>query len=156
MPEPPGRHCGAQIDLPVPQVARARVWRERATITRAQVLEELDAWPIGRAQRGDAQVRAEDIVQPLLLWAPVLARPGHTKSKSVAIEGEARFGMVDYDRGVINAEEQLVGSPVPLRVAFSFRELENLEVVAVRILEVEGLDPAGVRVPVRGGLRFGR
>ena len=45
---------------------------------------------------------------------------------------------------------------VPLRVALAWRELQDLEVIAVRVAEVEGLDAAGVRVPVRQALRAAR
>ncbi|MDX1541066.1 MAG: hypothetical protein R3349_06640, partial [Geminicoccaceae bacterium] len=45
---------------------------------------------------------------------------------------------------------------MPLRVALAVGEGQDLERIAVRILEVEGLDPAGVRVPVGQALGSGR
>ncbi len=45
---------------------------------------------------------------------------------------------------------------MPLLGAFARRELEDFEVVAIGVAEVERLDAAGIRIPVRQRLRFGR
>jgi len=64
---------GAQVDLPVPEVARTRVARKPPPVARGQVLEELDARALGRTQGRDAEARAENVVQPLLLETPVFS-----------------------------------------------------------------------------------
>ena len=63
----------SQVDLPVPEVARAGVGGKRPAVARGQVLEELDARAVGRAQRGYEKARAENVVQPLLLETPVFS-----------------------------------------------------------------------------------
>jgi hypothetical protein len=57
---------------------------------------------------------------------------------------------------VVDAEEQMIARLVPPGSAFVRRELQDLQIVGVRIPEVEGLDPARVRVPVRQRLGSGR
>ena len=73
-----------EVDLPVPEVARAGIGGERTAIVRRQVLEELDPRPVRRAQGGDPETRAEDIVQPLLFGpkfslAPATSKPSASR-----------------------------------------------------------------------------
>src|SRR5207248_1007440 len=94
-----------QPGLPVDEVVRTLVGRERPAVTRAQVFQELDARPRRGTQPRDAEVRAEDGAQALLLGAVVLALAGHAKAEPALVEGKARAGVADRDRGVIDAEE---------------------------------------------------
>src|SRR6266478_3233517 len=75
------RLARAQVDLPVPEVIRCRVRRGGAAGPRCEILEELDSRTLCGAQRGDAQVRAEHIVEMLLLGAVILARSGDMQSE---------------------------------------------------------------------------
>src|SRR5262249_28333037 len=52
------------------------------------------------------------------------------------------------DRRVIDTKEEAIARPVPLRISFDFREPQDLERVAVRVLKVERSDPARVHVPI--------
>src|SRR5262249_62080760 len=64
----------------------------------------------------------------------------------------------DDDRRVVDPEKEPVepvGGAMPARIALPFRELEDLQGMAVRIPEVEGLDSSRVLVPVRQPLRAG-
>ena len=98
------------------------------------------------------EVGAEDAVQLLLLRPVVLGLARHLEAQRVPPDGEAPLGVFDGDGGVVDAEEEAV-LRLPARVALAGRELEDLEVMAVGILEVKGLDAAGVRVSGRQGLR---
>jgi len=135
--------------LPVGQIIGACIAWRRPPVTRRQILEELNSRPGGGPQRRDAQPCAEHIVQPFLLWPIVLAATHHSKAERVSIARQAPLGVRHHDRGVINAEKQPVGRPVPTRIALVRGEPEDLEEVAIGISEVERADPAGVRVPVR-------
>jgi hypothetical protein len=49
---------------------------------------------------------------------------------------------------VIDAEEHAVARTLPARVALARRELEDLERVPIRVLEVERANTAGIRVRI--------
>jgi hypothetical protein len=49
---------------------------------------------------------------------------------------------------VVDAEEERVGLPLPARVALAGGKEDDLERVVIGVLEVEGFDAAGVRIPV--------
>ena len=87
-----------------------------------QVLEQLHAGPGRPAQRGDPQPRAEDVVEVLLLRAPVLAGSGHMKAQHVPIDRQADIGVPHHDGGVVDAEEEPVRR-LPARVALAARKL---------------------------------
>ena len=131
----------------MPVIVCARVDRHRAAGARREVFEQLDTGAARGAQRGDSQTRAEHIVEALLLDAKVLARARDFQSERISIETEARVGVGDDDRGVIDAEEQPIGLAMPLRIALTFGEVEDLEVIAIGIAKVEGGDAARVRIP---------
>ena len=88
-----------RVEGAMPQVAGARAPSASETrslartsgghgpaVARREVLEELDARARRRAQRRDAQARAEDVVQVLLLGAVVLALAGDAQAERVAVE----------------------------------------------------------------------
>ena len=56
---------------------------------------------------------------------------------------------------MIDAEKRGCRGLVPPGESLAGRERDDLEKVAIRIAEVEGTDPTGVRVPVRKALRSG-
>ena len=62
--------------------------------------------PCAAPQRRDPQPRAEHVVQVLLLDVVVLALAGDLQPERVAIEAQASVGVVDDDRGVVDAEKQ--------------------------------------------------
>ena len=97
-------HERGDIHLPVPVIVCARVDRHRAAGARREVLEQLDTGAARGAQRGDSQTRAEHVVEALLLDAKVLTRARDFQSECISIETEARVGVGDDDRGVIDAE----------------------------------------------------
>ena len=77
--------------------------------------------------------------------------------REVAIEPQARLGVGDDDRGVIDPEEELPAR----RDAISASPLSGgncriSSAMSVGVVEVERLDAAGVRVPVGQSLRTGR
>src|ERR1043165_2971806 len=82
-----------------------------------------------------------------LLGAIVFTRARNVQPERVAIKLQARVGIADDDGGVIDSQKQLV-LLLPLPVALTFRELQNLEPVRVGIAKVKGLDAACVLVPV--------
>jgi hypothetical protein len=92
----------------------------------------------------------------LLLGAVVLAAARDAETQRVAIEGEARLGIADHDRGVVDAQEEPPVGLLPARVALPLREGDQLEEVSVRVAKVEGLDAGGVRIPVGEALRARR
>src|SRR5437762_1668787 len=103
-----------------------------------------------------SDVCSSDLVQVLLLGPIVLALALHLESQEIAIEAEARRRVAGDDRRVVDAEEQPAGRSLPLGVALPGRELQDLQHMAVRVLEVEGADAAGLGVPVGQALRLGR
>jgi hypothetical protein len=88
----------------------------------------------------------------LLLAAPVFARADDPQPEPVAVEGEAAPGIGRGDRGVVDPEEQL-GPVLPARGAFPRRVLDQFQRMQVRVAEIHGANPAGVRVPGRERLR---
>src|SRR6185437_11628024 len=100
--------AGAKARLPVPQIAGPRFGGVWPPVTWRQVLEQLDPRPRGGAERGDAQARPEDRVQPLLLRPVVLALAGDPEPQPIAVEGHARVRIGDHDRGVVDAEEEAI------------------------------------------------
>src|SRR5439155_15760165 len=135
------------------QVARARIGGIRTSVTRRDIFEELHARPRGCAQGCDSKPGAKDVVQVFLLHPVVLTFSNLLEAEGVSIEPEARPRVADDDRGVIDAEEQVPRVAMPLCVAFTGREREDLERMLVRILEVECLDSRSILVPLRQRLR---
>jgi hypothetical protein len=138
----------AQVDLPIPEVVGCGVRGSCASRARCQVLEELDPRPLGRAQSGDAQVRTEHIVEMLLLGAEILAGAGDAQSEQIVVEALAGVGVRHDDGGVVDAEEQTSVVCMPSGSAFARRKGEQLQIVAVRVAEIESFDACGVWIPV--------
>jgi hypothetical protein len=139
----------AEARLPVPEVVRPAVGGRGPSVAGHEVLQELDARARGCPKGGDPQARPEDAVQVLLLLTPVLARAGNAEAEEVAVELQAGIRVGDDDGRMVDAEKEQISRTraAPLRVSLPLREPDQLESVAVRVLEVEGLDAAGVRVP---------
>jgi len=69
-----GRGIGNdELDLPMADVIGLEVGRGRTAVPEAQGLEQFDARTNRSAERGDAELGSEDIVEPLLLRTLVLA-----------------------------------------------------------------------------------
>src|SRR5258705_3175304 len=152
----PWRHrLGVLADqrrLPVAKIVGASIRRYRPPVPRGQVLQELDARTGRRPERRDAEAGAKDVVQALLLRPVVLALACHSKAERIPIAAKALRGIADDDRGVVDAKEEAI-APAPLRIALAGREPQDLERVAVRVLEVKRADPARAYVPVGEALR---
>src|SRR6185436_9849633 len=95
----------------------------------------------------DAYPCAEDVVEMFLLGPVVFTRAGDAETKRVAIKFQTRLSISHDDRGVIDPEKKLVLT-LPLLIAFTGRELQDLEPVLVGIAKVKCLDAARVFVPV--------
>jgi hypothetical protein len=99
-------------------------------------------------------VDAEELIgiEVALLDAAALQRDlaiaRNFEAQSLPVEGEAAVGIPDHDRHVVDAEEQFLARTVPFWVALALGKLEDLQMVAVGVLEVESLDAAGVRLGV--------
>ena len=112
--------------------------------------------PSSRAQRGDPQPRAEHVVQVFLLDVVVLAlagdlHPQACRGRSAATRRcRRRRSPCDRCRGTGDRVRCHFASPLP------GGKCRDLEEVPIGIAEVEGADPAGVRVPVGQPLRAGR
>src|SRR6266700_3266823 len=90
----------------------------------------------------------------MFLFVPeVLAFARHLHSQAVAVETQARVGVAHHNRRMVYAQEELVRSRVPLGQTLVRGELQYLEVVPVRVLEIECFDSCRVLVP--GGQRLG-
>src|SRR5206468_4706304 len=120
---------------------------------RGQVLQEFHARTGLSPKRRDAKACAKDVVQALLLRPVVLALACHSEAERVPVAAEALRRVADDDRRVVDAEEEAIARLVPLQIPLAPREPQDLERVAVRILEVERADPARIRVPVWQALR---
>src|ERR1044071_4029782 len=86
-----------------------------------------------------------------LLCAVVFARAGDVQTECVSIKLQTRLGIADDYRGMIDAKKQFVFL-LPLLIAFTFRKLQNLEPVLVRVSKVKCFDAARILVPVRQAL----
>ena len=100
-------------------------------------------------------MRAEYAVQVLLLGTVVVARASDAHSQQPAVETQARIRVADDDRRVVDTEKERVLA-LPAGIALTSGKLQDFEDVSIGILEVEGSDPSGIRVPVRQPLRRGR
>src|SRR6516162_4299540 len=130
-------------------------WR-RSPVPWRDVLQKLHADPARPAQRGDMQVRSEDIVQVLLLEAVVVTFTGNVQAQEIAVELQASIS-IRYGNGrVVDAEEQPAVSLLPLRITLARRELQNLQRMTVAIAEVECLDAGCGRIPIGQPLRIRR
>ena len=77
-----------QRGLPVADVVGALIGGGRTSVTRCQVLQQLDAGPVLRAQRRDPEPRAENVVEVFLLDVVVLALSRNGETERVAIEAQ--------------------------------------------------------------------
>ena len=104
-----------------------------------EILEKLDSRPLRRPQRRDPQARAEDVVQVLLLGAVVLARRRRRASR--ARRGRSAGSPPCRTRRSPCGRCRGRAGPSPASaVALARRKRQDLEGVAVGVLEVERLD----------------
>src|SRR5580765_41021 len=95
---------------------------------------------------------AKHVVQVLLLGAIVLALSSHMHAKQVAVKLDAGVRIPHNDGGMVDTQKKLIRGTVPLLQALIRRELQHLNRMAIRILEVERRDARRVLVPVRKAL----
>jgi hypothetical protein len=72
--------------FPMGDIVRAEIEGRRASISRREILEELDSWSLPRPERRDPQPRAKHIVQVLLLFSVVLTFTRYLQSQRIAIQ----------------------------------------------------------------------
>ena len=89
----------------MPQVIGVGILRRGAAITRREILQEFDAGTARCSQATDAQARAGDVVQMLLLGAAIHAFTGEPHAEYVAIKLETVLRVRYHERGVVDAEE---------------------------------------------------
>jgi hypothetical protein len=111
----------------------------RPSVLRRQVLQKLDPRAEGGAHRRDAEMRAEHVVEMLLLGAKVLALSGNAEPEKIAVETQARLRVTDDDGRMIDSTH----GGVPFRRALAWRELQDLEIVSIRVAEIERPDIGG-------------
>src|SRR5947208_11990352 len=92
----------------------------------------------------------------LLFRAVVLTAALDAYPQNVPIKFQTLISTADHDRSVVDAQEKFVARSMPLRIALAFRKLQDLEVMPIGVAKVEGLDAAGVFVPVGQPLRTSR
>ena len=105
--------CGLSIRrhnfrLAMDDIVGAFVRRVWLAATRDQVLQQLNTGTRLRTKGRDSQMGSKYIIQVLLLNAVILALSGHLQSQQVAIELEARIGVFNNDRCVVDAEKEFV------------------------------------------------
>jgi hypothetical protein len=105
----------------VSEIIGACVARDRASVEWRAVLQELHAWPGGRAKGRDAQAGAGNVVESLLFRTPVFACAGDAKSEGVAVTGETPCRVGDDDGGMVDSEEEPFAGDTPARVALARR-----------------------------------
>jgi len=108
------------------------VGRVRPAIAGGEVFQQLDPRAARGSQCGDAETRAEDVIEVLLLRAEVFAVPDFFQAELVAIKREAAIGIVDHNRGVIDACKKF-RVLLPTGIAFALGELNDLQDVIIRI-----------------------
>ena len=79
---------------------------------------------------------------------------GEPQSEQVAVEGRAPFGAGIGDGAVVDPEDGLPRlALMPAVVSFAIGELQELQAVALRVMELVGLNPGRGFVPRGQGLR---
>ena len=81
------------------------VVRPGPTIPRRQIFEELNTGAGTRPHPGDAKMRAEYLVQMLLLRSEVFTLARFAQSEKILIELQTRICIRDPDGSVIDAEK---------------------------------------------------
>ena len=130
--------------------------RSRPAVAGRDILQKLHADPAATVQGRYAQMGAKHVVQMLLLEAVVVTLAGNMKTQKVAVERKTGAGVGDRNSCVVDSEKQPAIGLLPFRIALALRELQNLQRMTIRVTEVEGLDPSGIRIPVRQPLRIRR
>src|SRR5262245_21077552 len=98
------------------------------------------------------QARAEHVVQVLLLGTVVLALPCRLHAQDVAIKLETLLRARNHDRGMVDAEKSSILA-LPSGISLSWREINDFQIVPVRITEIKRADAGGCLVPVGYALR---
>src|SRR5215472_3093584 len=129
---------------------------EGPSIAGTQILQKLNSGAGGRSQGSDAKVRTEHVVQVFLLRTVIFALSGNPQTKKIAIKLEARVGVGNGDRGMVNPQEDAVARMVPLGITLPLGKPKDFNGMFVRILEIESPDAACVLVPIRETLWRGR
>ena len=88
-----------------------------------------------------------------LLRTEILRTAAHVHDQCIAIEAQRLVRVTHHDRRVIDTRKQALRLDVPARITLVLGEGEYLQVIAVRVREVEGIDNPGTRVPIRPALR---
>src|SRR4051812_13917550 len=91
--------------VPKNQIVRLRIRRQIASAGRRDVLKKFNSRPEFGPQTGNAQSRAEDLVQMLLFDAVILALARDAQTEQFAIERETFLRVRNDNRRVINAEK---------------------------------------------------
>src|SRR5215510_602521 len=86
-----------------------------------------------------------------LLDAVVQAMPTLVKAKQ-SIKVDAYITVPGHHRCMVDAQKQFVCLSMPPRVPLAFRKMNNLQRMAVGILEIKGLDIGCFFVPARQSL----
>src|SRR5262245_16522591 len=142
-----------QDRLAVCEIVGAGIGRHRPPVPWGQIFEELDTGTRGSPERRDAQTCAKDVVQALLLGPVILTLTSHAKAERVPITAKALSGVADDNCRVIDTKEKPVARSVPSLISLAYGKPQDLERMAVRVLEVERADPARIQVPIREALR---
>ena len=131
-----------------------------APARRRNVFEELNTRSFFRAQPGDVQTRAENLIEMLLLDAVIFALTRHAHSERVAIKRQALLRIAHDDGRVINAKKNrsagLRPGVLPLRIAFARRKENDFQHMILRVAKIKRLDARRAFVPFRQRLRRGR
>jgi hypothetical protein len=99
-------------------------------------------------------VGAKDIVQVFLFRSVILRFTDNAHAQQPLVKVEASVSISNHDRSVVDAEEELLSRPMLLRT-FTWRKVEDLDWMAIRVLEVKGRNPTSILVPVRQPLGGG-
>src|SRR5829696_5760629 len=112
--------------MPKHEVARLGVIRQRTPSRRRDVFEKLDSRPTRGAQRGDAEPRAENLIEMFLLCAVVLGVACDNHAERAAIKLKALVRVTDDDGRVVDAEKQR-SAGVPWRAGALQRRTRRAE-----------------------------
>src|SRR4051812_41480901 len=92
---------------------------------------------------------SENIVEVRLLGAVIFALAYDAHAKQFAIKAQAGVGIANHNRSMVDSEEKIARSAMPLCCALPGRKLQDFKRVAIGILEIEPADAGGVLIPVR-------
>jgi len=97
---------GCQDRLAIDDIVCMLIRRVGPSVSRGEILQQLDPWSLIPSQCCDAQTSAEYVVQVLLLSPEVLAFTGDSQAEQVVIKPDALLGAGNHDSRMVDPQKR--------------------------------------------------